>query len=61
MLTKIFIEALLVDEELADQVLEAWFVEEIDGLAACSARRWMVASGTHKHLYWSTLKLWLLA
>ena len=30
MLTKIHIEALLVDEELADQVWEAWNAGEID-------------------------------
>jgi len=29
MLTEIYIEALLVDEELADQVWEAWDVGEI--------------------------------
>jgi len=31
MLTEGCIEALLVDEELADQVWEAWSVGEIDG------------------------------
>ncbi len=30
MLTEIYIEALLVDEELADQVWEAWDAGEID-------------------------------
>jgi len=30
MLTEIYIEALLVDEELADQVWEAWHAGEID-------------------------------
>ena len=34
MLTEIYIEALLVDEELADQVWEAWFAREIDDLVA---------------------------
>ncbi len=34
MLTEIYIEALLVDEELADQVWEAWEVGEIDDLVA---------------------------
>ncbi len=34
MLTEIYIEALLVDEELADQVWEAWYSGEIDDLAA---------------------------
>jgi len=33
MLTEIYIEALLVDEELADQVWEAWDVGEIDDFA----------------------------
>ncbi len=32
MLTEIYIEALLVDEELADRVREAWDAEEIDDL-----------------------------
>ena len=35
MLVEIYIEALLVDEELADQVWEAWDAGEIDDLAAC--------------------------
>jgi len=34
MLTQIYIEALLVDEELADQVWEAWDNAEIDDLTA---------------------------
>ena len=34
MLTEIYIEALLVDEELADQVREAWDAGEIDDLTA---------------------------
>jgi len=34
MLTEIYIEALLVDKELADQVLEAWDKGEIDDLMA---------------------------
>jgi hypothetical protein len=40
MLTEIYIEALLVDEELADQVWEAWDVLEIDDQVACIA--WML-------------------
>ncbi len=44
MLTEIYIEALLVDEVLADQVWEAWDAGEIDDLAAC--RAWLrVATG----------------
>ncbi len=34
MLTEIYIEALLVDKELADQVWEAWDAGEIDNQAA---------------------------
>ncbi len=34
MLTEIYIEALLVDEELADQVWEAWHKGEIDDQVA---------------------------
>ncbi len=34
MLTELYIEALLVDEELADQVWEAWDAGEIDNLGA---------------------------
>ncbi len=37
MLTEIYIEALLVDEELADQVWEAWDVGEIDETTAVLA------------------------
>ncbi len=34
MLTRLYIEALLIDEELADQVWEAWDKGEIDDLMA---------------------------
>ncbi len=37
MLTEIYIEALLVDEELADQVWEAWNADETDDQIACIA------------------------
>ncbi len=40
MFTEIYIEGLLVDEELADQVWEAWDAGEIDDQIACIA--WMV-------------------
>ena len=40
MLTEISIKALLVDEELADQVWGAWDAGEIDDQAACVA--WML-------------------
>ena len=43
MLTEIYIEALLVDEELADLVWEAWDGREIDDLTACAAW-WLVAT-----------------
>ena len=34
MLTEIYIEVLLVDEELADQIWEVWDAREIDDLGA---------------------------
>ena len=37
MLTEIYIEALLVDEELADQVWEDWDKGEIDDQTVCIA------------------------
>ncbi len=37
MLTEIYIQALLVDEELADQVGEAWDAGEADDQTACIA------------------------
>ncbi len=40
MFTRIYVEALLVDEELADQVWEAWDVGETDDETACIA--WML-------------------
>ncbi len=43
MLTEIYIEALLVDEELADQVWEAWDKGKIDDQVACAA--WMLIAG----------------
>ncbi len=42
MLTEIYIEALLVDEEMADQVWEAWDAGEIDDQIACIAWALMV-------------------
>ena len=44
MLTQIYIEALLIDEELADQVWEAWGAGEIDDFAA-TWRWWTIAAG----------------
>ena len=37
MLTEIYIEALLVDEELADQVWEAWDAEKSNDGEVCRA------------------------
>jgi len=42
MLTEIYIEAVLVDKELADQVSEAWDKGEIDDLIACLVW-WLIA------------------
>ena len=42
MLTEIYIEALLVDEELADQVWEAWIAGEIHDL--CALVLWAILS-----------------
>ena len=44
MLTKIYIEALWVDEELADQVGEAWDKGEIDDFWA-AWRWWAIVGG----------------
>jgi len=43
MLTEIYIEALLVDEELADHVWEAWDANETDDQVAWLAW-WLVAN-----------------
>jgi len=37
MLTEIYIEVLLVDEELADQVWKAWDAYELNDTVACIA------------------------
>ena len=42
MLTEIYIKALLIDEELADQVWEAWDAGEIDDLTALTI--WTIIS-----------------
>ncbi len=44
MLTEIYIEALLVDEELADQVWDAWDADETDDQVAWLAW-WLIAGG----------------
>ncbi len=43
MLTETYIEALLVNEELADQIWGAWNKGEIDDAIACTA--WMIIAG----------------
>ena len=43
MLTEIYVEALLVDEQLADQVWEAWDAAEVDDQTVCIA--WMPLAG----------------
>jgi len=43
MLTEIYVQALLVNEELADQVWEAWDKGEGDDAIACVA--WMMIAG----------------
>ncbi len=46
MLTEIYIEALLVDEGLANQVWEAWDADKADDLTTCIA--WMLIAGAGK-------------
>ncbi len=48
MLTEIYIEALLVDEELADQVWEAWDAENLDDGAVCIA--WMLIAASRQQI-----------
>jgi len=43
MLTELYIEALLVDEELADQIWEAWNAGKADDQTACLA--WLLIGG----------------
>jgi len=43
MLTQIYIEALLVDEEAADQVWDAWKAQSLNNAATCIA--WMTIAG----------------
>ncbi len=45
MLTEIYIEALLVDEELADQVWQAWDKGKVDDKTAYVA--WMMIAMLH--------------
>ncbi len=48
MLTEIYIEALLVDEELADQVWERWYNGKINNELAAIA--WTLIAGERKNL-----------
>jgi len=48
MLTELYVEALLIDKELADQVWEAWDAGEIDDLVAFAA--WSLLA-SHAMLY----------
>ena len=43
MLTEIYIEALLVDEELADEVWDVWNARTLNDGAACIA--WLMIAG----------------
>lgn len=45
MLTEIYIEALLVDENLTDQVWSAWNTGAINDLGACWLWLWIVVAG----------------
>ncbi len=55
MLTEIYILALLANEELADQVWEAWDKGEIDEFVACLL--WLaVVSQTHAGKYFKYAK-----
>ncbi len=45
MLTELYIEALLVDEEMADQVWEAWDARIVSDELACIAWWIVVTSG----------------
>ncbi len=49
MLTRLYIEALLVDEVLADQVWAAWDAGDIHDLGACLAWWLTVNAGRHFH------------
>ncbi len=52
MLAEIYIEALLVDERMADQVWEAWDKGEIDDQVAWLAW-WAIASSNLKNFYYA--------
>ncbi len=52
MLTELYIEALLVDEELADQVWEAWDAGEIDDQTAWLAWLLITLNVRNSHSDW---------
>ncbi len=54
MLTEIYIEALLVDEELADQIWEAWDGGDIDEATAFLSW-WLIADGYTRSIFSSVL------
>ncbi len=54
MLTEIYIETLLVDEEQADQVWEAWYSGEIDE-ARTFLMWWLIADGNTRSISSSIL------
>ena len=56
MLTEIYVEALLVNEELADQVWEAWDKGEIDDhSASCILASIAYNSKQYCESFWSTV------
>ncbi len=69
MLTEIYIEALLVDGELADQVWAAWIVEKLTDGAACIA--WSLIAGlvsrrnhfcfAWRQSVWQCNRTWIIA
>ena len=52
MLIEIYIEDLLVDEDAADQIWEAWDTEEIDDHVAWLAW-WLITSSNLKIFYYA--------
>ncbi len=56
MLAATYIEALLVDEELADQVWEAWDKGKVDSQIACIA--WLLIAGGEYGLFVQKSDCW---
>ena len=60
MLTELYIDALLVNEELADRVWEAWDAGEIDDQIACIA--WLMIAESISAAYRDmTSRTWFIA